>query len=396
MGSVFRPRMPNGGLSPHWYARWQVNGRTKKKKIGTKAAAQSALAKFEDQEARRKHGLPDPSAEAQGRHRPLFDWLDEYLALLASRDTSSAYRTGTESQLRAIFAGCDWQTFTDIEPDALIRFLAQLRDTPRPRTLGGAAKVRSGKDVADRPNTRGAAPATLNGYLRAAMAFAKWLAEKFGLASPLRGLKPYPEEVDRRRSTRTLSDAELTQLLTATEAARHKGNAAVRGPDRAMLYRLAAYTGLRAGELAELTPAHFSLDAAPPVVTVAARDAKGKREEPIPLPDFLVSLLRDWLGERPRDTRLFPGGWAKRKHQARWLAADLKRAGIEPRDDAGRPLPFHSLKRSYVVRLIKSGAKIHHVRRLARHTDVKTTLNYYAPTDLTELNAVVNALPPTG
>ena len=59
-----------------------------------------------------------------------------------------------------------------------------------------------------------------------------------------------------------------------------------------MLYRVAAYTGYRAGELAELTPEHFRLDAEPPHVTMFARDSKGKREEPIPLPlsDVYTSL----------------------------------------------------------------------------------------------------------
>jgi hypothetical protein len=42
------------------------------------------------------------------------------------------------------------------------------------------------------------------------------------------------------------------------------------GPDRAMLYAVAAYTSLRASELASLTPESFAFEGEPPMVKFRA------------------------------------------------------------------------------------------------------------------------------
>lgn len=394
MGTVYRPTMPNGKPSPRWYCRWQVAGKTRRRAIGTRAAALAALAKFEDAESRRRHGLPDHAAESAALGKPLALHLADYLAWLGSRDTSDEYRANTRAQLTSLISDLGWVTFADVDADALSRHLGRLRDKPRPRRIVGAARKAGGPTHAEKLPAKGLSPTTLNGHLRAAGAFARWVAKRVKAPDPLAGMEPYPEDVDRRRSRRILTDAELGKLLAATAAARHRPNAAVRGADRAWLYRLAAYTGLRAGELAELTPLHFRLDAAPPVVTVGARDSKGKREEPVPLPAHLLPRLRDWLAGRDPAAKLFPGAWADRKHESRWLAWDLRRAGVDARDAEGRPASFHGLKRRYVVRLLQSGAKVHEIRRLARHADVKTTLKYYTDENLPELGALADRLPP--
>ena len=403
MGRVCQPsyqkRSPDGARTKvktrAWYAEWQEGGKTRRKKIGSKPAATAALARFEEAATRRKHGLSDPTTEAAARARPLVEYLAEYRAVLSGKDTAPVYRANTDSQLTRILSECKWHTWTDVSADSLTAFLGRLRDRPQVRKLRGIAKRNAGVLNEHKPNRsgKGNAPATLNGYLRAAKAFARWLSKKVGGTSPLSDVPLYPEDVDRRRTRTILTDPELALLLAATAAAKHKWNCPVRGADRAMLYRLAAYTGLRAGELAELTPRHFALDAAPPVVTVCARDSKGKREEPIPLPAHVVELLRAWLAERPPTLRVFPGKWAERSHESNWLAWDLARAGVRAADDEGRKIHFHSLKRRFVVRLIQAGAKIHEVRRMARHVDVATTLKHYTDENLQDLGALADRLP---
>lgn len=400
MGAVFQPvywkRLPGGQRkrvkTSAWYCRWQVAGKTRKRKIGTRRAALSALARFEDAENRRRLGLADPATEATARARPLAEYLSEYLEVIASKGGSAEYHATTGAQLLRILSECRWHCWSDVGADALLRFLGRLRDTPRKQALRGAARKRAGPGA--KPTTgAGLAPATLNGFLRAAKGFTNWLADRLEVKRPLAKLKPFAEDVDLRRSRRILTDDELSRLLTAAAKARRKSRAAVWGADRAMLYRLGAYSGLRAGELAELTPKHFALDVAPPVVTVEARDAKGKRTEPIPLPAHVVELLRPWLSGREPDAKLFPGDWAKHKKQTQWLAADLRRAKVDARDDRGRPVTFHALKRRFVVRLIQAGAKIHEVRRMARHVDVATTLKYYTDENLTDLGKLADKLP---
>ena len=162
----------------------------------------------------------------------------------------------------------------------------------------------------------------------------------------------------------------------------------------AMLYRVALGTGLRASELASLTSAAFALDATPPTVTVEARHAKSGRTEPVPIPAHLVAVLRPWLAGKPAGERVWPGTWAARRRQHEWVARDVAAAGIAERDEKGQRITFHCLRKTYITRLIRAGAKVHQLRRLARHKDVATTLNHYTDETMGELAALSDLLPP--
>lgn len=389
MGRVFHTKFRDrktGEIreTPNWYAEWQgADGNTHRKKVGPrKQEANEFLAKMEARENRIRLGLdPAPMASAD-RTKPLTKLLTEYLEVLEAKATSPEYRDLVKDYLGRTFSACEWLTWEDINSNSLLRFLGRRRNG-------------EGVKIGRRPG-RGNGPATLNSYMRTAKGFCNWLAEKMDVQSPLRKLKPFAEEVDRRRSKRILTDPELTALLEATARGKRSGRQILSGRDRAMLYRIAAYTGLRAGELGELLPRDFHLDAAHPVVTVLACDAKGKREEPVPIPSHLVESLREWLKLKLPDRPVWPGNWAQNGGQVSWLKTDLGNAGVAEFDDRGRRVTFHSLKRRYVVRLIQTGAAIHEVRRLARHRDVQTTLNYYTDTDIPGLAAAADRLPPTG
>ncbi len=342
-----------------------------------KRAAQSALARAQDREARIRHGIADLAGEAAQRKRPLTEIIQEYLAILAALDREATYIAGVGKHLNLLAVECRWHRWLDITANSLILFLGKLRETPCKRPV-------------QRTPEKGRSPATLNGYIRSAKGFAKWYADQLKIDSPLKGVKLFNEQVDLRRSRRILNDDELLQLLTATEAAPRRFNCKIKPRDRSALYRVAAYTGLRASELASLTPDHFQLDQVPPVVTVEAKDAKGRREEPIPLPPHLVEFLRTFLASRKPKERIWPGEWARYHSQAIWLKRDCKRAKL------GTGITFHGLKRRYVTRLVRSGVEIDLVRRLARHKQLSTTMNYYVGSDLPELAAAVNKLPAPG
>lgn len=372
MGRVYRPWYYNVRRErvtvASWYAEWQtVEGKTRRKKVGKdKRLAVAYLAKVEAEVARVRAGVAAPDASGDAT-RPLDQMAELYLEELAGRDTSESYRQLVQDYLARILRECKWLLWSDVRPSDLTRFLARRRQ-----------EFRNG-------------PATLNSYLRTAKGFCNWLAERIGTTSPLKRLKAYPEEVDRRRSKRILTDTELAALIAAAETST-SSRSRFSGRDRAMLYRVAAYTGIRAGELASLTPSNFHMNRTPPVVEVEARDAKGKRTEPVPIPAMIADVIRDWLAGKPRSGKLWPGNWADNRKQRDWLERDLKRAGIEAADDRGRRVTFHSLKRRYVVRLIEAGAKIHEVRRLARHRDIKTTLEYYTDEQLADLGALADKL----
>ena len=67
-------------------------------------------------------------------------------------------------------------------------------------------------------------------------------------ADPLVSLKSFNADTDRRHVRRELAPEELMQLIRST-ATRTLAEHRISGPDRAMVYRLALGTGLRASEL---------------------------------------------------------------------------------------------------------------------------------------------------
>src|SRR5262249_60137054 len=71
------------------------------------------------------------------------------------------------------------------------------------------------------------------------------------------------------------------------------------GTDRAMLYIVAAYTGLRCSELARLTPFSFEFDEC--TVTVHAAYSKHRRRDVLALRADLVERLRNYLANKPPD-----------------------------------------------------------------------------------------------
>jgi integrase len=374
MGRVFK-RVRSGVEDPHYTCEWHSGGKTfRKAAFSSKQRSLDLLRQLEDTARSRQLGVTPAGG---GSVRGLAGLLADYLASLAARDLDPLYQRNAKTRCEAAIAGCGWGTLGDVRPESLETWLGTLID----------------------PEGRGLSRSSRNGYLRNVRSFVKWACEKEDVRYRLGKVKALNEAVGRRRSKRILTDAELGAVIRAAETARRRWNQQLHGPDRAMLYRVAAYTGIRSSELASLTPASFHHDPVPPVDLVEAEDAKGQREDRIPLPAFLVDLLRPWLAGKKFGKPVWPGTWAETKRQSQWLAMDLKRAGVAAVDDRGRKVLFHSFKRRYVTALIRAGAGIDEVRTLARHKDVRTTLNYYTDANLPQLGRVADRLqapPPPG
>ena len=73
------------------------------------------------------------------------------------------------------------------------------------------------------------------------------------------------------------------------------------GPDRAMAYTLAAYTGLRASELASLTVESLIFDSDLAMIDLEAGYSKRRRHDLQPIPKWLAEQLAQWIAEKPQD-----------------------------------------------------------------------------------------------
>jgi integrase len=174
----------------------------------------------------------------------------------------------------------------------------QYSDLSAHDVLIALADLRKDRTLPDEKTEQGISPQTSNFYLGAVKQFATWMVRnKRATVSPLIDLDRLNVQTDRRHDRRALELDELHLLLDVTESGYSKPGPdgkplvvvqavdryGMDGKSRALLYRLAVETGLRAGELRSLTRGSFQLDGDTPTVTIAAAYAKNRRQDVLPL-----------------------------------------------------------------------------------------------------------------
>jgi integrase len=352
MASVYRrpEHRPNGP----WTARFKgEDGKWHSRKgYASKAETLKLAQHLEDTAAKVRAGLVDPRAQSrrEAELRPVADHVEDYRRALLAKGDTPRHAAHTAGALRRVLADANVRAVSDLDPVRIQEALGRLK------------AVRSAR--------------TCNHALGAVKAWAAWLHDAGRLAEVPRGLRKigkYNEEADRKRVRRALTPEQLDLLVSVTEA----GPTIVRlsGPDRAMLYRLAAGTGFRANELRTLTPECFRLDGDDPSIVVRAAYAKNGREAVQPIRRELADRLRPWLVGREPGVPVL----AVPVRTAEMLAADLERAGIPATTPEGVH-DFHSLRAAYITGLVRSGVDPATAQRLARHSDVRLTLSTYTTT----------------
>jgi len=303
--------------------------------------------------------------------KPLEAHLKDYRASLDSSGRVGDYVSTTVSRVRTIIKACRFNCWSDISPDKVHRFLAELRD-----------------------NGKGASIETSNQYLRALKQFANWMVRNGrGAQSPVAYIKCLNSDLDRRRTRKALTPDECRRLIQAT--VRGPIRFSMSGPERALLYRVALETGLRASELRSLTKSSFDFDHNPPVVTVRAVDSKHKREDVLPLRPGLASELRIHLAMKQPMNRVFNAPLSPKScwRTCSMLKADLEAAGIPYMDASGRATDFHSLRHTFITNLAISGVHPKIAQTLARHSSIELTMNRYTHVAIGSLVSALSQLP---
>jgi len=205
------------------------------------------------------------------------------------------------------------------------------------------------------------------------------------IESPVRHLKGLNVRTDRRHDRRALEPVDLKHLLATTAAAPKRFGAT--GPQRAMLYRLAVETGLRANELRTLKVSSFDLDKC--IVTVRAGYSKRKREDVLPLRPDTAAELRGFLSGKLPDARAF----RVPDKAVKMLRADLADAGIAYVDEAGRYADFHALRHTTGSWLAANGVHPKVAQTIMRHSDINLTMGRYTHTLRGQEAEAVKSLP---
>jgi integrase len=157
-------------------------------------------------------------------------------------------------------------------------------------------------------------------------------------------------------------------------------------PPYGVLVRFAAYTGLRAGEIAALRVKRLDLLRGTVRVVEAASEVSGRlitgptkthAERTVLLPRFLRDELAAYLASRPRDRDAFvftaPKGGPLRHHNFynRQFCPALVRAGLPEQ------IRFHDLRHTCASLLIAQGAHPKAIQVHLGHSSIQVTMDRY-------------------
>lgn len=353
------------------------------------------------------------------RARESYSWetqIESFVARVRSgRATSEEYVEQLEGRLRRFRAEARVEELVEhavverplaspreITEDVIVRFLNRLTRTmpvrkDRPRTTRRKyVSKRPPKPPPPPPIPRPASAETKGQYLTAIKSFCVHLAKRKVLdGEPAADLRRTSAEVDRRRERRALTPDDFRRLIEAAQAGPTVEG--MSGPDRAMMYLVATWTGYRRKELASVTLRHFQLDEETPVLRVKAEDSKRRRGDRVPLHAQVVRAFRSWAGNRgilSLDEPVFAlrtqGGNLRKT--SKMMRRDLAAAGLPYVDEEGLVADFHSNRAAFITNLIQSGIPFFRVVELARHSDPRLTKRYDKST-VEELSADVHRLP---
>jgi integrase len=373
--------------SRFWYAQFALpGGKRERVSLGTpdKQEARRLMHELERKRRLQAHGIDDNFLEHAVA--PLAGHVEDWLKALVDKGRSDRHRDLLRGRVERLAKLADWERLADVNLSSALGALAEL-------------------------GQQGRGVQTRNFYIQAVKQLLRWCVEDQRLQSnPLAGLKGENVNADRRHDRRDLTAEEQRWLFKVTEAGPVRSR--LPGASRALLYRLAAATGFRAGELRSLVPASFDFDADPPTVTVQAAYSKHRRQDVQPLPPALAQRVKEWLAAGnplwPRLTR-YPSRMIQPDlvaARAAWIAeAEGDEAERKRREQSdflayrveGPAGPvyadFHSLRHTFISAICRTDAPVKTLMEMARHGDPRLTLKTYAHARLADKAAVLAQLP---
>lgn len=352
MASVYKRKQDKGKKRQCWYIGYKDRHgkRQTLKGFTDKSETEKLAAKLEHEEALRAKGLVDPEQEKLAAQKQMA--IEKAIAGFEKKQSNNSEKHAklTLSRLRRIIAEAGVSELGQINLESIESAIGQIIDDDD------------------------SGPRTYNHYVQAINSFCNWLvASKKLAANPLVGMARMNAEVDVRHRRRALTADEFSSLVAS---ARQSGIKIQNySPEqRARVYLLAYYTGLRRKELSTLKPENFSLDAEQPILKVKAACSKHRKEDTLPIHPDLLALLREWLPGYAPKKEIFP----KLEKKKTWLMVkkDLERVGIPYKNEEGFA-DFHAAGRhTHITELLRNGTTLPEARELARHSDVRMTMRY--------------------
>jgi integrase len=359
-----------------------------------KKSAQLRLSELVQQVEREKSGLAD-GTEIEMK-KPIQVHLDAYEQHLIAKNNTARHINETLARIKRVL------------DDRQIKTAMQLK------TIEVEAFI---NDIRTENNT---SLETCNHYMRSMKSFARWMLLNERLyRNPLESLTILNTRTDRRHDRRPLAMDEFIRMYEAAKTGPPVEG--ISGHDRAMLYLLAVWTGYRKGELGSLTLRHFiGLDTETPMITVRANYSKRRRDDSMVLHLDIADHFKKWLEIRQPasdDEILFPiseTSCGVERKTSDMMAFDLMAARqfwiAETDDEAeqkkriasdflkyqatdGKFADFHALRHTFITNLSYANVAPKTAQMLARHSDIKLTMQIYTHINAQEQADAIKSLP---
>ena len=293
-----------------------------------------------------KKGLRDAATETLHKH------LEDFLCDLKTKGRTKKHVDDNRSRISRLLDECGWKVLADIDADSFIKW---------------------------RKDNHGVLAAkTLNEYLASMVGLLNWMEKVDRISTnPLRRVERVDGRGKLKRERRAYTEDELTRLIEVSGS-------------RGIVYLFAACTGLRRGEIEQLTWGDVHLNNKAPFVLARASTTKNKKDECVSLaPELVEKLMTLMPGERLSSDPVFQEGVPTIKK----LKKDLEQANIQYCDDKGRYADFHALRHTCATLMLKNGIPAAFAKKHMRHSDLKLTTNRYSDDTQFEMHEALRRLP---
>jgi integrase len=388
--------------SPKWYG--YFNSKGKKLSFPLHRDKRVAEKMLKDLEAAQyKNDLGHISPFAKHLNRPICDHLEMYLLFLEEKNRCERYlkdckRLITTTLIHFKLLKTEentWQSKITSCKTLLDLISIEIEDFD----LYLARMKHSGK--------------TKNSYRGAIASFLTWLVKKRKLESNPFLLVTKSDESRKTFIRRPESESNIIKLLQSAKDRplakfqekcmkrktalngkinnEAKKRLELNGYGRALLYKMAVLTGLRARELHKLKVDFLETETDQPKIFAPKTITKNKKDAIFHLRKEFAEELASWVkqtGRKPTDP-LFSVPRSYLRH----FKKDLQFAGIPFIDTQGRKFDFHALRKTCNV--LMGRAKISPALRQKhmRHSDIRLTLETYDDADAYDQTIIVSGLP---
>ena len=314
----------------------------------------------------------------------LAEHLQDWRAALVAKGSMERHAILQHARVSRVFSEAGFIFYQDVQASKLLETIESLHKLQP--TINGPRDT--GKLIS---------PRTKHHHLRACKQFATWMnADRRVNSNSIEHLS-MSNKIETQNPRRALTRDEVNVLLDHV------------GPVRALLYRFAIETGLRANEIRSLTRTSFDFDGL--TVKVEARHTKNRKTAALPLKTTTAKAIKEASKLKAPTATIFnvpKTGMAKiikrdiKNARKEWIQIAVnnpdeyrRRAESEflkIKTDAGK-LDFHALRHTFGTLLAASGVHPKTAQELMRHSDINLTMGIYTHAQTEQVKAAINDLP---